>query len=125
MISTVISILRNVAPIATLVDDRIYAGRAPQNATMPNIVIAKTSEREEYELGGAAGIADARFVVICRGDRLALAYDLGQAVISALRYCRIGDALIQRDTVDSTDIVNDGRDIHFRTVGFTMFYAPP
>lgn len=116
----------DMAPGVTgLVGKRIYGGRASQGAPFPNIVVARTSEREPIDLSRAGGLREARVVVICRAERHIDAEELGEAVIAALAgYTSPEGAEIDRDAVDSTVGVDaNGKALFMRTLGFVVWHG--
>lgn len=118
-----IEALAQAAPVTAMVGNRIYAGRSPQEATLPHLVVAKTSEAERYDLEAATGYCESRVVVVCRAALHGQAEALGSAVVAALRNYSAPGVTMQRDLLDRTDAVDvAGKPVFLRTLAFVVWH---
>jgi hypothetical protein len=71
--------------IAAIVEDRIYAGNPPQDATYPNIGVHLIYNGDEMLLAGAAEFPEARVTIDCRSRSLPEADTLAEIAIAWLQ----------------------------------------
>ncbi len=130
VVATIIRALVAAPAVFGKTSDRIFASRAPQDASRPpfetaypHIIVVKTSEREPYALEAATGYREARIVVMCRALTPNAADYLGNDVVAALKDYAADGVTIQRDVVDRTETVDaDGKALFMRTIGFVVWY---
>ncbi|MDB5541231.1 MAG: hypothetical protein JWQ89_2958 [Devosia sp.] len=77
--------LEGESAVTAKVGARIYPVEAPQQATMPSLVLHLVDERDERMLSGAGRYPVARFIVDCIGETFGQAAGLGLTVKDALR----------------------------------------
>lgn len=120
-----ISALEAAPYVTAQVGQHIYAGRASQNAPLPNLVVTTASERDPIDLDRRGGLREARAVVVCRGETFPSAEDLGEAVIAALAaYISPDGAEIDRGDIDSSTAVDvEKKPLFMRTLGFVVWHG--
>lgn len=78
--SSIVSLLRADADVATLVSTRIYPNYAPHNYTLPCIVYTRLSTDRVRSADGPNGLLEASFQLSCWAATYAGAKTLSQAV---------------------------------------------
>lgn len=124
----IVAALQGQPSVTTLLaagKDGVHAIAAPQKAPRPSVIVVPLSETEAANLAGRHdGIAEARFVVIVRGNTATEILTTGDAVIRALKDQQqsAGQRFqILRENVDTAE--QEAETLFRRTVGFRIHYS--
>lgn len=77
--------LAGTAGLTAIVGQRIYYVKAPQDVTVPYVVLFKVSGVREHSHDGASGLGNPRFQVSCFAETYYQAKQIAQQVQSALQ----------------------------------------
>lgn len=70
--------------VAAIADDRVFPGRRPQGAGLPNVILQRISGAPEYADDGEAGLAGPRFQIDCWAETYTDAKLLARAVTARI-----------------------------------------
>lgn len=106
--------------LMALVGGRIYAGRMPQNVTLPAVVYTGISNvpEETFESQPATVLSNARVQVDCYAARYEVAHQVAEVVDDVLSALS-GDMTASR--LDSRDIYENETSLHRVSVDFSVW----
>jgi len=117
-----VALLRADPTVTTLVANRIWPARMPDNPTLPGIVYTRVSTVENPGLG-ARSLREARFQIDCWADRYTDTVAVAAAVVGALDYAT--SASIDRILIDATrDLYDDAAMLYRRSVDVMIYEVP-
>jgi hypothetical protein len=115
----VIAALKASPAVMSATGGRIYAVKAPQDATLPNIVVTHGRHADTMHLSGANGPVVSSHLIVCRAEKFSGADTLGDVVADFLTWRKAGGVLIHRDNVDGGDYLPDQK-AFFRAIGVVV-----
>lgn len=108
IVETVIAILLETAPVAAIVDARVFPRMMPDATDFPAIVVTKVYGNGAYTMEGDAGLEDARVQIDCYSDRgEAAAIALKKAVRQKLSGFKGGSSSGSPCAIDASFCIND------------------
>lgn len=81
----IVAQLREYAPLAALVGQRIYPSTYPQNTVLPVVIYQQTSRLPEYSHDGACGAEESRFQISSVASSYSVARQTADAIRGAMR----------------------------------------
>jgi len=75
-----VSLLTGESTISAIVGSRVYISKAPQNASLPYIVITQMSSNENQTIDGTTGLRFVDFDIDCKAERSVTSETLGKTV---------------------------------------------
>lgn len=70
--------------VAAYASDRVYPGRIPQEAEVPNIMVSLVSEEQDIDLSGHKDGYESRVTIACHAEHYAIADAMGEEVKACL-----------------------------------------